>query len=176
MIKYPLSTEGVGGDLRYLDTSCQKITFKNWLQLPTQDSRSKESALNTRWAKNWILDFDFCSLIQIKIRQCSRDGGNVRKHDYIGRFFISSYGRHKVRDQNFHGPNLHQPKADIPAPTQPFQPTGPSPPLISSLCDHPDYQHQHRFCNNHPISARQHRCRNHCNWKQTTTRTQPPAL
>jgi hypothetical protein len=119
----------IGGELRYLDTCfTSKITFKNWLQLPTQDSRIKlPISINKRSAKNHPFNWRalptfgslilICSLMQIKIRQRYRVGATLRNCGYNGWFFYfplqlqQSEIHTSTRDQNFHGTKPHPPKS-----------------------------------------------------------------
>ena len=86
----------------------QKITLKNWLRRPIHDSRSPlpishHLPLDQNYPLNWQALppieslISICSLMWIKIRQCSRDGATLENKTALADFFISSYGRNKVR-------------------------------------------------------------------------------
>ena len=130
--------------------------------------RCPQSAIISCLAKNYPLNwrvlpqlnswFWFVYLMQTKIRRCIGIGGDIRKCHRIGRFFYflprppQSKNHASIKKRQHPWTEADQQKAAIPAPTKPFQPTGPSPPLIVSLCDNrKPSDHQH--CNNPPITT-----------------------
>jgi hypothetical protein len=131
--------------------------------------------------------FRFVYQMQIKIRQCSRDGVTLGNVSALVDFFISPYSRHKVRftlhtstsDRNFHGTKPHPPKSGhcsqtsastdlLPSTTSPWLPIQPGITIVSPS----------PLPRNHapPLTTANPTCRHRHNSRQTTAPMRPLTL